>query len=399
MRYCLGVDVAGIDSMYCLAAETGEIIFLPVKYPHTRDGFHQVLKRLDGISHKDITVIMESTSTYHLKVERFFRENTVCEIVILNPMISKGHKRNLRKTKTDKEDCLNLIDIFFKGEYNFQFQHDGIYVEMQFLSRQIEHLQEGATRTRNRLKQLLTMLNPACFEAFRNDFLYSETGLRFIAAWPHCDMLAGATADEIAASMASTHNRSPNYYLKKAISVKCFAENSYPSAPQNSVMTACLSETALYLLDQQIEINRLKERLVALASTTDLYELFCSIPGIGPYLSAALIAELKDIRRFDNHKKLIAYCGFDPTIIQSGKSVHYNGPISKRGNSTARKVVFYTVSTLLIVARKINPQMPLLLYYEKKRGEGKHHHACIVACCTKLLRILLAMSKQNTPYK
>ncbi len=72
MRYCLGVDVAGIDSMYCLAAETGEIIFLPVKYPHTRDGFHQVLKRLDGISHKDITVIMESTSTYHLKVERFF---------------------------------------------------------------------------------------------------------------------------------------------------------------------------------------------------------------------------------------------------------------------------------------------------------------------------------------
>lgn len=123
--------------MYCLAAETGEIVFSPVKYPHTRDGFHQVLKRLDGISHKDITVIMESTSTYHLKVERFFRENTACEIVILNPMISKGHKRNLRKTKTDKEDCLNLIDIFFKDEYNFQVQHDGIYVEMQFLSRRL----------------------------------------------------------------------------------------------------------------------------------------------------------------------------------------------------------------------------------------------------------------------
>lgn len=168
---------------------------------------------------------------------------------------------------------------------------------------------------------------------------------------------------------------------------------------QHSVMTVCLSETARYLLAQQKEINVLKDRLVSLASTTDLYDLFQSVPGIGPYLSAALIAELKDIRRFENHKKLIAYCGFDPTIIQSGKSIHYNGPISKRGNSTARKVIFYTTSIMLVVARKTNHQMPLLLYYEKKRGEGKHHHACVVACCTKLLRILLAMSKQNTPYK
>ena len=75
-------------------------------------------------------------------------------------------------------------------------------------------------------------------------------------------------------------------------------------------------------------------------------------PGIGPYLASSLIAELKDIRRFENHKKLIAYCGFDPTIIQSGKSIHYNGPISKRGNSTARKILFDTVSIILVVARK-----------------------------------------------
>lgn len=399
MRYCLGVDVAAIDSMYCLAAETGEIIFMPTKYPHTRDGFQRMIERLAGIPHQDTTVIMESTSTYHLKVERFFRENTECEIIVLNPIISKNHKRNLRKTKTDKEDCLNLIDIFFKGEYNCQVRHAEIYSEMQFLSRQIQHLQEGATRTRNRLRQLLSMLNPACFEAFRNEFIYSETGLRFIAAWPHCEMLNDATIEDVALSLASTHQRSPNYYRRKAESIKYFAENSYPAVHKNSVMTECLSETALRLLSQQKEIEMLKERLIALANSTELYGLFLSVPGIGPYLAASLIAELKDIRRFENHKKLIAYCGFDPTIIQSGKSVHYNGPISKRGNSTARKMLFYTTSIMLVVARKTNPQMPLLLYYGKKRGEGKHHHACIVACCTKLLRILLAMSKQNTPYK
>ena len=398
MRYCLGVDVAAVDSMYCLVAETGAIIFMPAKSPHTKSGFQWILEKLNGIEQKDIAVIMESTSTYHLKVERFFRENTDCEVIILNPIIKKNHKRNLRKTKTDKEDCLNLVDIFFKGEYNCQVRHEEIYAEMQFLSRQIQHLQEGATRTRNRLRQLLSMLNPAYFDAFRNDFMYSETGLRFIAAWPHCDLLNAATAEDIAISLASTHQRSPGYYRRKAERLKTFAANCYPAVSKESVMTDCLAETALRLLAQQQEIEVLKSRLVALGSSTELYDLFISVPGIGPYLASSLIAELKDIRRFENHKKLIAYCGFDPTIIQSGKSIHYNGPISKRGNSTARKILFYTVSIILVVARKTNRQMPLLLYYEKKRGEGKHHHACLVACCTKLLRILLAMSKQNTPY-
>ena len=88
---------------------------MPAKSPHTKSGFQWILEKLNGIEQKDIAVIMESTSTYHLKVERFFRENTDCEVIILNPMISKNHKRNLRKTKTDKEDCLNLVDIFCKG--------------------------------------------------------------------------------------------------------------------------------------------------------------------------------------------------------------------------------------------------------------------------------------------
>lgn len=398
MKYCLGVDVAAIDSMYCLMSEDGELIFPPTKYEHTNSGFKKVIERIGTINQTCISVILESTSTYHLKVVRFFRENTKCNVIILNPIISKEHKRNLRKTKTDKEDCLNLIDIFFKNEYNPQTQHDAIFEEMQFLSRQIQHLQEGATRTRNRLKQFISMINPALFLAFRNDFLYSETGLKFAAEWPHCTMLMEASVDDIASSFGCIRNRSSNYYRSKAEKVKFFANDCYPAVDKNSVISTCLSETAIRLFQQQEEIEKLKEKLIELAKDTELYNLYLTIPGIGPYLAATLLAELKDIRRFDNHKKLIAFCGFDPTIIQSGKTIHYNGPISKRGNSTARKMIFYTVNVILMVARKTDPDNALLLYYEKKRGESKHHHACVIACCTKLLRILLAMSKQGKPY-
>ena len=124
MKYCLGVDVAAIDSMFCLVAENGEVVFLPEKQPHTFTGFNNITKKFNDICESDITVIMESTSTYHLKVERFFRENTSCKVIVFNPIISSNHKRNLRKTETDKVDCLNLVDIYFKSEYNMQAEPD-----------------------------------------------------------------------------------------------------------------------------------------------------------------------------------------------------------------------------------------------------------------------------------
>jgi len=399
MKYCLGVDVAAVDSMYCLAAENGEVVFLPEKQPHTISGFNNILNKIQEIPQEDISVMMESTSIYHIKVEHFFRTNTNCNVIVINPMISKNHKRNLRKTKTDKEDCFNLIDIFFKNEYNAPNCQDDIYSELQFLSRQIQHFQESATRTRNRFRQLISMINPVYFSVLRSDFMYSENGLKFISQWPHCDMIKAATVDDIANSFAFISNRSPNYYRRKAEALKYSAEDCYPAVDKDSVITVCLSDTALHLLYELKEIDSLKQRLVALASDHELFKLYITVPGIGPYLAAVLVAELKDIRRFENHKKLIAFCGLDPTIVQSGKTINYHGPISKRGNATARKMLFYAVNIILTVARKTNPDMPLLLYYKKKRDEGKHHHASVIACCTKLLRILLAMSKQNIPYK
>ena len=278
-------------------------------------------------------------------------------------------------------------------------QHDYIYLDLQFISRQIQHLQEGATRTRNRLKQFISMINPIYYSVFTNDYMNSEHGFKFMASWHHCYIIKNATVDELTASFAEIAKRSPNYYRKKADALKAASIDCFPATDVNSVMCKCLSDSALYLLSQQREIESLKNQLIYLASTTDLFKLYITITGIGPYLASVLVAELKDIRRFDNHKKLIAYCGLDPTIVQSGKTINYNGPISKRGNTTARKMIFYSVNVILTVARKVDPEMPLLLYYKKKRDEGKHHHASIVACCTKLLRILLAMSKQNTPYR
>ena len=398
MQYCLAIDVACGKSMFCILSEAGELVLKPTEYQHTISGFGDVLSELVKLNSNDIHIIMESTSVYHLPVERYFRENTGYETIVLNPIISKENKRNLRKTKTDKEDCLNLANIFFRHDYNEQTVHEDIFKDMQFLSRQLEHLQDGQIRTKNRFRQLLTLTCPQYSEVFVANFMYSSTALHFIACYPHCDMVKHESIATLAVCLGAAHNRSPKHYLKMASKIKEVLQDSYPAVPIESETVTCLVETVRKVIDQATEIEALKSRLIALAQTSALYPIYNSIPGIGPITAALLIAELKDIRRFTNVKKLTASCGLDPTIVQSGKSINYHGPISKRGNRSARHILFYAVMSILMVTKRTAPQNSILLYYEKKRGEGKHHHACVVACCTKLIRILLAMSKQNTLY-
>ena len=102
--------------------------------------------------------------------------------------------------------------------------------------------------------------------------------------------------------------------------------------------------------------------------------------------AAYLTAELKDISRFCTPKKLISSCGLDPTIVQSGKSIDYHGPISKRGNRLARKYLFNVINGMIQLSSQHQELSEMRLYYNKKRSEGKHHYAAVIACCTKLLR-------------
>ncbi len=63
--------------------------------------------------------------------------------------------------------------------------------------------------------------------------------------------------------------------------------------------------------------------------------ILTTIPGIG-YFSALLIyAEIGDINRFPNSKKLCSYAGLVPTVRQSGNRV-IRGRITKEGNGLLR---------------------------------------------------------------
>jgi transposase len=67
-------------------------------------------------------------------------------------------------------------------------------------------------------------------------------------------------------------------------------------------------------------------------------KLIYSIKGISPKLASLFLAEIGDIKRFSNAKKLIKYAGTDPVIKQSGR-YKVRMSISKQGSSFLRNVL------------------------------------------------------------
>ena len=109
MHNCLAIDVAKGKSMVTLVSPGGEVLINPYEVNHSINDFSDLLNRINEFKLDDVSVIMESTGIYHRPIERFFLENNF-KVFVINPIYGKMKKRNLRKTKTDKEDCfINYI--------------------------------------------------------------------------------------------------------------------------------------------------------------------------------------------------------------------------------------------------------------------------------------------------
>lgn len=400
MRSVLSIDVANGKSEVLLITEHGEVLIEPYEVKHCLNEFKQLKERIISFNLEDLTVFMESTSTYHLPIQRFFTNNDF-KVQVINPILGKNNTRNLRKTKTDIEDCYNLADLFFKNTVKIHAKEmNTIYSNMIELSRQEKHLTENIVRSKNRFKQIIANVFPEYINCFSSNDIYGETSLNFIKDFPHADIIKSKRIDALANNIYKSAKGYVPYSkcLTKAKKIKDLANNSYPGIDIDSCEVKNLINIIDIIIYNSNKLNEVKKDMVNLAKKTPYFNIINSIFGIGEISTAQIIAELGNINRFENIKQLNAFCGLDPTIVQSGKSINYNGPISKRGNRNARKILFITCCSIIRSSVLHNIDTDILVYYRKKQAENKHFKECITACSTKLLRIIFAMCKNNSLY-
>jgi transposase len=119
-------------------------------------------------------------------------------------------------------------------------------------------------------------------------------------------------------------------------------------------------------------------------------QLFQSAPGVGPVLSRTGIAELPELGSL-NRKQIAKLVGIAPLARDSGKQ---RGKRMVWGGRAPVRSALYMAT---VVATKHNPL--IRSFYNRLRDGGKAPKLALTACMRKLLTILNAMVRAQTPWR
>ena len=392
MKHILSFDVAKGKSVYCFLDEKRNVIKDATLIEHKKDEFDELFNFIS--KYKNIVVIMESTSVYHLPVENYFRSKTI-ETIVMNPKLVKQYRDTLNKSKTDKLDCFKIARCYL-GTIDNLYQKQDEYFMFNPLARQYWSLIEGQTRLKNRYRQLIEIVFPEFNLIF--DDLYSDLALNFIHDFPHPILFVDRRIDYLMNYLKEKNGTTQAFRFKnKVLKMKELAKNSLCYVSVDSLQIQNLVQTIEMIQYHKQEIEKIKNQLVNNLKDTKLFKIINSIPGFGDFSTALFLAEVGDITRFEEKKQFISFIGIDSITSQSGIA-SYHGPISKSGSKFARTILFNVVTTLIQICAHTDKENPIYLFFRKKQSEGKHHYKCIIACENKLCKTIYKMCTSDCTF-
>ena len=220
MKTVLSVDVAKNKSMIMLMNSDGEILIDTKEIKHNLEDFEKAKEEIKEINPENLTVFMESTGTYHLPVERYFKENGFNTLVI-NSLTTKNNYDTIRKTKTDKKDCYRLAKLFFVNEVEYHdLSKKDLYANLKAMTRQYFYLLQNNVSCKNRYKRLINICFPELEKIFKSTRIYDDTALNFIKEFPYAEIVKEKRIDALYNNLYKTNGRNLNFYKKLATTIK-----------------------------------------------------------------------------------------------------------------------------------------------------------------------------------
>jgi transposase len=122
-------------------------------------------------------------------------------------------------------------------------------------------------------------------------------------------------------------------------------------------LQATLQATLAFVKHEIVQMQRLvQEQVEQSADLQHKQHLLCSIPGIGRWTAARVLAECEQVRTSLSARQLAAYAGLTPRERTSGTSVRHQAQLAKTGNSRLRRALYLPA----IVAMRHNPAVRAL---------------------------------------
>lgn len=389
MNHAVGIDVSKGKSAVAAVNFTKEVTLTPREFEHTEVGLERLiynhLLTLDG----GVRVIMEATGRYHEPIVAALHEAGIY-VCVVNPLVIHKYGNNsIRVIKTDRKDALKIarygIDNW--AELREHTPMDAMRQQLKLIGRQYNFYMKLVAQQQNNLIALSDKVFPGVNEIFSSPMRKDghQKWVDFFATFWHCDCISRTSESAFIERYKKWCKRKGyNFNEHKAFDVYVDALGHWTTLPKNAYAKLLVTTACAQLNATLKGLATIKAEFLRIAAFMPEYEQVKRLYGVGDITAAGLIAEIGDVRRFDNRSSLIAFAGVDPSTHQSGKYESMSGKATKRGSSHLRKTLFQVVSTHL----KRSPENEAVFQFiDRKRAEGKPYYVYMTAGANKFLRI------------
>jgi len=377
MKNFIGIDVSKDSFDYCVIDNSMK----EIKKGHvkmSREGF-KVFK--DVVSkYDDSAIALESTGPYHTDILSFLLSFKK-EVCLVNPSLIKNFSKGytLRKTKTDEMDAGVIAKFICKNIEHMDYFTLKNLDDITAIARLREDLSKDISRIKTQLKGHLNVVFPEILIEYD---VYTATLLNFLELFPTAQTVKNAKVSDIKKAVKDMKGRSSSFDVYR---IKEIAKDSIGLSSENyETIVRYDVEHLRFLMKSLEEITKKFIDAVNKSKKEDI-DILKFIKGISDITASHFMAEVKDIFRFSDRNKLIAYAGTDPGVKESGTSIRGNGKISKKGSRSLRRYLYLMAMS---VARYNDYFKD---YYLKKRQEGMQHRKAMIALVNKLIRVIYAL--------
>ncbi len=381
----IGIDIAKLKHFAAAMTADGEVLLPPFGFTNDAEGFKLFLSKIESFDKTNTLIGLESTAHY--------AENLICRlfelgfhISVINPIqTSTLRKTNIRKTKTDKVDCLIIIKSLIVNNHRPYSKADIDSLRLKSLCRFREKIKKAKTKLKIQLVSYVDIIFPELQYFFKSG-IHVNTACQLLKKHSSPDDIAALHLTYLANLLQKASHG--HFGKEEAIALKGLAKSSVGTGNTAVSIQITQSIAQIELLEQQLtELDKAIESIMF-----EMDSVILTIPGIGFINGAMILGEIGDISRFSNPSKLLAYAGLDPTVSQSGKFKAKSTRMSKRGSKLLRYALINAAWNVSLNNKTFDD------YFKLKRSQGNNHYAALGHVAHKLVRIIFKMLKDNVVF-
>ena len=392
----VGIDV-GSETHYARAFSWRGFEFSrkPLEFSNSEEGFETLKAWIEDLKKKrgldKVIPGMEPTGHYWFNLGKFLQDNGMRPVHV-NPHHVKKSKEmdDNDPSKNDRKDPKVIAGLVNEGRYFYPYIPDGIYAEIRVLSGLRVLAQSEITRLKNRIARWFSIYFPNYKDVYGN--VGAISGLMILRAAPLPEDIVKLGVGGVNQIWRDAKLRGVG--IKRARTLVEAAEHSVGS---RDAQEAARIELQILLSDYDRQTKREAE-LMALINEkireVPYIDKLLEIRGVGLKTVIGFVAEVGDIKRFDDPKQIQKLSGYAIVKNQSGKHKG-ESHISYRGRKRLRYVMYEAAVSVV----SHSPEFRSIHQYYTTRDKNplKKMQSMIAVAC-KLIRIFYVILKNGTKY-